>query len=185
MRRGPLDPPAWLVGLMLAACGSTPAILPPNTVQACDRAVECKAVTTADHEQCVTCLEHADPEKVQALEPYLETTSIERWPCDDLVSYYARSNVSLCVEAKWHWDQYFVSRYQGCDRAIECGIFTAEQRPECVECGGTVEDSWNAEAVDACHGGCPPIGIVPCSFIEAQMVKRDFVACVQERRFGP
>ncbi len=96
-----------LLMLMLAACGTAPAVapklLPPNTEQACNRAVTCEAISADDRDQCVTCLEHSDPEKMKEAEAFLEGHPLETWPCESVRAFVSSSDLGVCINADWHW----------------------------------------------------------------------------------
>lgn len=90
---------AALFMLALAACGSTPAILPPNTAQACTLAVGCGAFLYEQHETCVACLEHIDPKlksEIDALPP------LEQWTCEQVHAVVRGTNLRDCVTGQWY-----------------------------------------------------------------------------------
>ena len=91
--------------IMLAACGRSPEpirVMPPNTAQACQRAVICEVFLPEQIDPCVACLEHVDP-KFQALaDEYLAANAIDDAPCNVLTRLYHDSNLSTCVVARWY-----------------------------------------------------------------------------------
>jgi hypothetical protein len=83
---------------VLAACGSpviAPKILPPNTVQACDRAIACKVFLLEQKPECVNCIEKLAEQHADALKqdlPPLDTVA-----CDVIAKYAHDTLVSECV----------------------------------------------------------------------------------------
>lgn len=91
---------AALIMLALAACGSPPAILPPNTVQVCERAIECGVFHRDDRAQCVLCLEHVNP----AVIPHPEDLPpLGDAPCSD-AERLTETNLPACIAEKWSWE---------------------------------------------------------------------------------
>lgn len=99
----------WLVVLiMLAACGPVPAapevIKEPNTVQACDRALECAIITDDQSAQCVACLEHVRPVYAKLA----EGETIETVTCDrlrELLAFDESDSFPKCVAEGWKWNR--------------------------------------------------------------------------------
>lgn len=99
-----LGAPAFIAGFVVGACGHVEAIKPPNTVSSCDRALECAAIVSGQHDACVACLEHADPLVLAELRdkhgdlPPLDTVS-----CETITAVVQRwTNLNLCVVGRWY-----------------------------------------------------------------------------------
>lgn len=70
---------------------------------------------------------------------------------------------------------------QACARAIACGVFLAEQRPECIRCVEKLAELYDEQQ----HGEIPPIESIPCDVL-AQFAHDTLVSeCVVRRSFGP
>ena len=90
--------------LLLVACGASepvaePEILPPNTEQACFRAIRCGVFLPEQRDPCVACLEHVDP----ALLPFADDLPpLETVECDKLAQAIAATNLPTCVTNRWY-----------------------------------------------------------------------------------
>ena len=85
------------ITLIFMACGpqaSPPKILPPNTEQACRRAVNCSAFMVEQLSACIACLEHIDPRADEQIKEYLKDNPIESLPCDRVVLFAHQTNLS-------------------------------------------------------------------------------------------
>ncbi len=92
-----------LLFLMLVACGSAPVAMPPNTVTACDRAVECEAITESKQAQCVNCLEHIDQSKLQTLEDeYGPLPPLDKATCEQIKTAL-ETDIGTCIKNDWTW----------------------------------------------------------------------------------
>ncbi len=90
---------------LVVSCGSSPIapkILPPNTEQACDRAIVCDAFLFAQRDACISCLEHVDPRANESVKEYLRDNPIESLPCDRVVAFAHQTNLSSCVVGQWY-----------------------------------------------------------------------------------
>lgn len=91
-------------GVLLSYCGAPlPAILPPNTELACDRAIKCEIFSPEKRNTCVLCLEHVRPEYKELAEEWLKDNKVERWPCEDLRGFVAVTDLPECVAMDWKW----------------------------------------------------------------------------------
>lgn len=91
-----------ILAIALAACGPSVAVvapLPPNTSQACTRAVSCGVFLDSQHGACVACLEHADPKVVDAIGPL---PPLDMVSCDDMARVASGTNLSECVSGLWY-----------------------------------------------------------------------------------
>ena len=95
---------APLVMLALAACGSVEAIKPPNTVSACDRALTCGAILKGQHDACVACLEHVDPEVLADLrEKHGDLPPLDSVSCETIAAVVNEwTNLKMCVVGRWY-----------------------------------------------------------------------------------
>lgn len=74
---------------------------------------------------------------------------------------------------------------QACERAIECSVFLAEQKPECVACLETVADEWNEQARKQYGDVKLNLSDVPCEYITAVAHQTRLSSCVVGRWYGP
>jgi hypothetical protein len=93
--------------LMLVACGSAPVAqspLPPNTHQACMRAVRCQVFAEHEFYACVNCLEHVDQVLLAKLrEEYGDLPPLDQVDCDTLrVVCDETTNIAQCVHEGWY-----------------------------------------------------------------------------------
>jgi hypothetical protein len=92
--------------LMLAACGSqpVPAILPPNTVQSCERAIRCGVFLREQQAECTACLEHIDPNVMASLRAqYGDLPPLDSVDCDTITTVcQTATNISACVVGRWY-----------------------------------------------------------------------------------
>lgn len=90
--------------IVLVACAPPLALEQPNTVQACTRAVECTQITDDQHAQCVTCLEHVDQDKLDALtKQYGPMPELETAPCDQVALVLEHTDIGTCIADGWVW----------------------------------------------------------------------------------
>lgn len=88
--------------LALASCGTSPVVLPPNTEQACDRAIECANIDADDRTQCVLCLEHVRPIYAEHAEDEpISSVSCER--LDELLDLDQTDSFHVCINENWVW----------------------------------------------------------------------------------
>jgi hypothetical protein len=85
-----------LAFMLLAACGGV-EIKPPNTAQACARAVECGALEDAS--ACVACLEHVRPELLELAD---DLPSLDTLDCATLTLAVRTTNLPACVAERWY-----------------------------------------------------------------------------------
>ncbi len=92
---------------MLAACGSletVPAkVLPPNTEEACDRAIFCGAFFPFQRPECLDCVDSVAAkwnEEVKALCGD-SCPALKDVPCDVIVDQAHKTHLSECVVGRW------------------------------------------------------------------------------------
>jgi hypothetical protein len=89
--------------LALAACGHVEAIKPPNTISACDRALVCGAILDGQHDACVACLEHVDPEVLADLrEKHGDLPPLDSVSCETIASVVKLTNLGQCIDSRWY-----------------------------------------------------------------------------------
>jgi hypothetical protein len=68
-----------------------------------------------------------------------------------------------------------------CDKAIACGVFLHEQKPECIACVEKLAELYDEQK----HGKLPPLDEIPCEVV-AKFSHDSLVSeCVVRRSFGP
>lgn len=92
-----------LAFVVLVSCGQPIAIEPPTTATACDRALECGAVS--DAELCVACIERsgvAPKWNARLRELYGDNPpTLEETACEIFVAIAERTNLKKCVAEDW------------------------------------------------------------------------------------
>ncbi len=72
-----------------------------------------------------------------------------------------------------------------CAKAVECGVFLADQVDACINCIATVADKWNAEAQAYCGDKCPSLRDLDCAIITQASHDSHLSQCVAARWYGP
>jgi hypothetical protein len=99
---------ARALALVLVACGAAPVpreveILPPNTEQACDRAVACEVFGPEQQPTCVACLEHLSPEAVEVVAKLLpKLPPLNEIDCETIAYVSEQYNLTKCVVERWY-----------------------------------------------------------------------------------
>jgi len=70
---------------------------------------------------------------------------------------------------------------QACDRAISCGVFLDDQKPECLACVEKLAEQIN----DAVKEQIPPLEQIDCKTISKYAHDTLVSECVVRRSFGP
>jgi uncharacterized paraquat-inducible protein A len=70
---------------------------------------------------------------------------------------------------------------QACARAIACGVFLAEQAPECIRCVEKLADLYREQVSEP----LPALDTVPCDVIAHYAAETLVSECVVRRSFGP
>ena len=95
-----------LAFFILSSCGqqTETKILPPNTTQACDRAVVCGALSEEQKDPCVRCLEHVSEESLARVEEELgyKIPPLHSVSCEVItLVVHEYTNIITCVKGDW------------------------------------------------------------------------------------
>lgn len=95
---------AW----MLAACGTAPVvapkILPPNTNEACAKAVQCEVFLPEQIDACLACIETVADKWNAEAKAYCgdECPRLRDLECSLVTQASHDSNLSACVAGRWY-----------------------------------------------------------------------------------